>query len=405
MWPDGSVSVPRHALEVADIFRAHGPAYRRANAGHLSLSQLKVMSSIEACRTEALGGHVAACTKCDHQHIAYNSCKNRHCPKCQGPAARDWMAARADDLLPVEYFHLVFTLPAEIARIAFWNKKAAHGLLFKASAETVTTIAADPRRMGARVGMTSVLHTRGPAMTHHPHVHMIVPGGGLSQDGVRRVGCKPGFFLHVRVLSRLFRRLFIEGLIALHRAGEIAFFGDLAGLADVDAFAAWLAPFRKSEWVVYAKPSFGGPEAVLAYFSRYTHRIAISNSRPVSADARTVVFRWKDCRIKRGDRMKVMRLDTHEFLRRFLIHVLPGGFHRIRHYGLLASATRKSNLARTRTLLGAQPAMQQDASTADVIPMTLREPCPDCGGRMRIIETFRRGELPRSRAPPRRQAA
>ncbi len=332
MWPDGSVSVPRHALEVADIFRAHGPAYRRANAGHLSLSQLKVMSSIEACRTEALGGHVAACTKCDHQHIAYNSCKNRHCPKCQGPAARDWMAARADDLLPVEYFHLVFTLPAEIARIAFWNKKAVHGLLFKASAETVTTIAAAPRRMGARVGMTSVLHTRGSAMTHHPHVHMIVPGGGLSQDGVRRVGCKPGFFLHVRVLSRLFRRLFIEGLIALHRAGELAFFGDLAGLADVDAFAAWLAPFRKSEWVVYAKPSFGGPEAVLAYFSRYTHRIAISNSRPVSADARTVVFRWKDCRIKRGDRMKVMRLDTHEFLRRFLIHVLPGGFHRIRRY-------------------------------------------------------------------------
>jgi hypothetical protein len=219
-------------LEIADIFRAHGPEWRRANAGHVSLSQLKVMSSIEACRTEAFGGHVAACTKCDHQHFAYISCKNRHCPKCQGPAARDWMQARADDLLPVEYFHVVFTLPAEIARIAYWNKKAVYGLLFKASAETVTTIATDPKRLGARVGMTSVLHTWGSALTHHPHVHMIVPGGGLSKGGNRWIGCKPGFFLHVRVLSRLFRRLFIEGLLALHLAGELAFFGDLVGLSD-----------------------------------------------------------------------------------------------------------------------------------------------------------------------------
>jgi hypothetical protein len=397
--------VLRHALEVADIFRAHGPAYRRANAGHLSLSQLKVMSSIEACRTEALGGHVVACTKCDHHHIAYNSCKNRHCPKCQGPAARDWMAARADDLLPVEYFHLVFTLPAEIAKIAYWNKKAIYGLLFKASAETVTTIAADPKRLGARVGMTSVLHTWGSAMTHHPHVHMIVPGGGLSPDGSRWVACKPGFFLHVRVMSRLFRRLFIEGLIALHRAGDLAFFGDLTGLADASAFAAWLAPFRKFEWVVYAKPPFGGPEQVLAYLSRYTHRIAISNSRIISADAQTVAFQWKDYRVKSRDRMKIMRLNTGEFIRRFLIHVLPDGFHRIRHYGLLASAARRFNIAKIRTLLGAEPAAQEDASTTDVIPLTLREPCPDCGSTMRIIETFRRGEVPRSRAPPRDQAA
>jgi len=397
--------VPRHALEVADIFRAHGPAYRRANAGHLSLSQLKVMSAIEACRTKALGGHVAACTKCGHQHIAYNSCKNRHCPKCQGPTARDWLAAREEELLPVEYFHLVFTLPTEIAHIAYWNKRAVYGLLFKASAETVATIAADPKRLGARVGMTSVLHTWGSAMTHHPHIHVIVPGGGLSQHGTKWVACKPGFFLPVRVLSRLFRRLFIEGLGALHRAGELAFFGDLTGLADADAFAAWLAPFRKSEWVVYAKPPFGGPEAVLAYLSRYTHRIAISNSRLVGADANTVAFRWKDYRIKRGDRMKVMRLDTHEFIRRFLIHVLPDGFHRIRHYGLLASAARKANIAKIRTLLGADIPGQEDASTAEVIPLTLREPCPECGGTMRIIETFRRGEVPRSRAPPRRQAA
>ncbi|WP_299590342.1 IS91 family transposase [uncultured Tateyamaria sp.] len=397
--------MPRHALEVADILRDHGPAYRRANAGHLNLPQLKVMSSIEACRTEALGGHVAACTKCNHQHIAYNSCKNRHCPKCQGPAARDWMAARAEDLLPVEYFHLVFTLPAEIALVAYWNKREVYGLLFKASAETVATIAADPKRMGARVGMTSVLHTWGSAMTHHPHVHMIVPGGGLSPDGTRWIGCRPGFFLHVRVLSRLFRRLFLEGLINLHRAGRLTFFSDLAGLADAGAFTAYLAPFHNTEWVVYAKPPFGGPEAVLAYLSRYTHRIAISNSRLVSANAGTVAFRWKDYRIKRGDRMKVMRIDTHEFIRRFLMHVLPDGFHRIRHYGLLASAARKNNIAKIRTVLDAQKPEPEDATTAEVIPLTLREPCPECGGAMRIIETFRRGQVPRSRAPPRRQAA
>lgn len=397
--------MPRHALEVADVFRDHGPAYRRANKGHLNLSQLKVMSSIEACRTEALGGHVAACSKCDHQHIAYNSCKNRHCPKCQGPASRDWMNARADDLLPVEYFHLVFTLPAEVARIAFWNKKAVYGLLFKVSAQTVRTIAADPKRLGARVGMTSVLHTWGSAMTHHPHVHMIVPGGGLSKGGSRWISCKPGFFLHVRVLSRLFRRLFIEALLALHRAGGLTFFGDLVGLSDPQAFAAYLAPLRKIEWVVYAKPPFGGPEAVLAYLSRYTHRIAISNSRLISADVQTVAFRWKDYRIKCGDRMRVMRLDTHEFIRRYLIHVLPDGFHRIRHYGLLASAARKTNIAKIRTLLGAQAGTQEDTPSAEIVPLTLREPCPECGGPMRIIETFRHGEAPRSRAPPQRQAA
>lgn len=397
--------MPRPKLEVADIFRKHGPAWRRANAGHVSFSQLKVMSAIEACRTEALGGHVAACTKCDHQHIAYNSCKNRHCPKCQGPAARDWLAARAEDLLPVGYFHVVFTLPAQIARIALWNKKAIYGLLFKASAQTVMTIAADPKRLGARVGMTSVLHTWGSALTHHPHIHMIVPGGGLSKRGDRWVACKPGFFLHVRVLSRLFRRLFIEGLLALHRAGELAFFGDLTGLANPQAFAAYLAPLRKIEWVVYAKPPFGGPEQVLAYLSRYTHRVAISNSRLISADANTVAFKWKDYRIKSDDRQGVMRLSTAEFIRRFLIHVLPDRFHRIRHYGLLASSKRKTNIAKVRTLLGAQAPQQDDPPVAEVIPLTLREPCPDCGGQMRIIETFRRGQKPQTRAPPRKTAA
>jgi hypothetical protein len=288
-----------------------------------------------------------------------------------------------------------------------------------ASAQTVTTIAADPKRLGARVGMTSVLHTWGSALTHHPHVHMIVPGGGLSPDGTRWIACKPGFFLHVRVLSRLFRRLFIEGLLALHRAGKLGFFGDLTGLSDAQAFTAYLAPLRKTEWVVYAKPPFGGPEAVLAYLSRYTHRVAISNSRLISADANTVAFRWKDYRIKsdaplpgsglrstttRG-RQSVMRLATTEFIRRFLIHVLPDGFHRIRHYGLLASATRKSNIAKIRTMIGTEPVNQDDPPTAEIIPLTLREPCPDCGGPMRIIETFRRGQKPQTRAPPRKTAA
>ena len=399
--------MPRPKLEIADIFRAHGPAWRQTNAGHVSLSQLKVMSAIDACRTEALGGHVAGCVKCGHHHIAYNSCKNRHCPKCQGPAARDWMEARAEDLLPVEYFHVVFTMPAEIAQIAYWNKKAVYGLLFKASAETVMAIAADPKRMGARVGMTSVLHTWGSALTHHPHIHMIVPGGGLSPDGTKWVTCRRGFFLHVRVLSRLFRRLFLEGLSELHRAGQLTFFGDLAELTSADTFTAWLAPFRKSEWVVYAKPPFGGPEAVLAYLSRYTHRVAISNARLVSADAQTVAFRWKDYRIKSGDRQKVMRLATPEFIRRFLIHVLPDGFHRIRHYGLLASATRKANIRTIRALLCVERPDQAPASgpNAEIISLTLREPCPCCGGPMRIIEIFRRGQKPMSRAPPREQAA
>jgi hypothetical protein len=395
----------RPKLEIADIFRMHGPEWRQANAGHVSFSQLKVMSAIEACRTEALGGHVAACTKCSHQHIAYNSCKNRHCPKCQGPAARDWMAARAEDLLPVEYFHVVFTLPAEIAQIAYWNKKAVYGLLFKASAQTVMTIAADPKRLGARVGITSVLHTWGSALTHHPHIHMIVPGGGLSKDGTRWIACKPGFFLHVRVLSRLFRRLFLEGLVALHRAGELAFFSGLAGLSDADAFAAYLAPLRKTEWVVYAKPPFGGPEAVLAYLSRYTHRVAISNSRLISADANTVAFRWKDYRVISDDRQKTMQLATDEFIRRFLIHVLPDRFHRIRHYGLLASTGRKANIAKARALLGVEQSGQEPREAAEIIPLALREPCPDCGGAMRITETFRRGQKPHSRAPPRKAAA
>ena len=344
----------RPSLEVADIFRSHGPAWRKAHAGHVSLDQLKVMSAIENCRTAALGGHVARCEDCAYTTIAYNSCRNRHCPKCQGAAAKDWLAAREADLLPVPYYHVVFTLPAAITDIAYQNKAVVYDLLFKVSAETMLTIAADPKHLGARIGITSVLHTWGSAMTHHPHVHMIVPGGGISLNGKSWISCRPGFFLPVRVLSRLFRRLFLERLIATHQAGRLKFFGDHATLADAQAFAAYLAPLRRTEWVVYAKRPFGGPQAVLAYLSRYTHRVAIANSRLIACDRSGVTFRWKDYRADGPDRQKLMTLSTAEFIRRFLIHVLPHGFHRIRHYGLLASGTRADNIARARELLAVQ---------------------------------------------------
>jgi hypothetical protein len=396
----------RSKLEVADIFRAHGGAYRREQTGHLNLPQLKVMSAIENCRTAALGGHVAACTKCDHQHIAYNSCRNRHCPKCQGAAAQDWMQARMEDLLPVQYFHVVFTLPPQIADIAYQNKEAVYGLLFKASAQTLQTIAADPKHLGAKIGMTSVLHTWGSAMTHHPHVHVVVPGGGLSSDGQRWVACRKGFLVSVKVLSRLFRRLFLEGLAKLHKEGKLAFFGSLSKLADPDAFATYLAPLRKINWVVYAKQPFGGPEAVLAYLSRYTHRIAISNHRLMSADADAVAFKWKDYRIKSGDRMKVMRLRTSEFIRRFLIHVLPSGFHRIRHTGFLANGIRRDRIEMIRRLLDVDPDADLKADDDQCTDTNEKEQaCPKCGGVMIVVETFKRGQTPKSRAPPWEEAA
>ena len=400
--------MPRPRLEVADIVRTHGPDYGRDQAGHLNLTQLKVMSAIESCRTAALGGHVAACAKCHHQHIAYNSCRNRHCPKCQGKTSKDWMQARMEDLLPVEYFHVVFTLPAEIAQIAYQNKAAVYGLLFQASAQTLLTIAADPKHLGARIGMTSVLHTWGSAMMHHPHVHVVVPGGGVSLDGKRWIGCRQRFFLPVKVLSRLFRRLFLAGLVKLHSTGKLRFFGDLVGLVDPDNFEAHLAPLRKTDWVVYAKPPFGGPEAVLSYLSRYTHRVAISNHRLVSANAGTVEFRWRDYRTKRGDRMKVMRLPPHEFIRRFLIHVLPSGFHRIRHTGFLANGIRRDRIETIRRLLNAEPAQGQtpdEGATDDLDDPNKRQLCPKCGGTMIVIETFTRGQTPKSRAPPWEEAA
>jgi hypothetical protein len=386
---------------VADIFRDHGPAWRHANAGHVSLDQLKVMSAIESCRTAALGGHVARCEDCTHTVIAYNSCRNRHCPKCQGAAAKQWLAEREADLLPVAYYHIVFTLPVPISDIAYQNKAEIYDILFKASAETLTTIAADPKHLGARVGITSVLHTWGSALTHHPHIHMIVPGGGISLDGTRWVSCRPGFFLPVRVLSRLFRRLFLEKLLAAHADGRLTFFGAHVALADPDAFAAYLAPLRNTEWVVYAKKPFGGPQAVLAYLSCYTHRVAIANSRLVAYDRNGVTFRWKDYRLDGRERFKTMTLPTFEFIRRFLIHVLPSGFHRIRHYGLFASASRSDNIARARELLPTQPPPQprQDTPADADEPKTLDRPCPCCGGRMIVIERFRRGSTPRHWPP------
>ncbi|MCH7775234.1 MAG: IS91 family transposase [Gemmatimonadetes bacterium] len=393
----------RPSLEVADIFRAHGAAWRSANAGHVSLGQLKVMSAIERCRTAALGGHVALCQDCGHRHIAYNSCRNRHCPKCQGAAAKDWLAARQAELLPVEYYHVVFTLPAPIADIAYQNKAVVYDILFKAAAETLLRIAADPKHLGARIGMTAVLHTWGSALTHHPHVHWIVPGGGISPDGKEWVSCRPGFFLHVRVLSKLFRRLFLERLAAAHDAGRLQFFGEHARLAEQGALAAYLAPLRKIKWVVYAKPPFGGPEAVLTYLSRYTHRIAIANSRLISLDGKKVTFKWKDYRAKDGDVHKTMALPIPEFIRRFLIHVLPQGFHRIRHYGLFANGGRVKNLARARELLCVPTPRREPDPIADADePPMLSYPCPSCGGRMIIIETFEPGHPPR--APPQAKA-
>jgi hypothetical protein len=393
--------VGRCALEVADIFRAHGDAWRQAQRGHLSLSQLQVMSAIEKCRSAALGGHVLCCQACGHDEIAYNSCRNRHCPKCQGGAAKRWLEARQADLLPVSYYHVVFTLPAPIGAIAYTNKAVIYDLLFDVAAETLRTIAADPKHLGARIGATLVLHTWGSALTHHPHVHGIVPGGGLSPDGSRWVACKPGFFLSVRVLSRLFRRRFLESLEQAYHAGRLQFFGEFAHLVEPVAFAEWVAPLKACEWVVYAKRPFAGPEAVLAYLSRYTHRVAISNRRLVTLDERGVTFRWKDYRAKGRTRHKTMTLDTGEFMRRFLLHVLPSGFHRIRHYGLIANGGRRENLARVRELL-AEPtaAIPPEPESAEVSSGPTRPTfvCPDCGAPMVIIETW--GHRTSIRAPP-----
>ncbi len=384
-------------LEVADIFRDHGSAWRQSHAGHISLGQLKVMSAIERCRSAALGGHVLCCEGCAEIQIAYNSCRNRHCPKCQASAAQRWLEARQSELLPVEYYHLVFTLPAAISDIAYHNKAVIYKLLFKAAAETLLTIAADPKHLGARIGVTAVLHTWGSALPHHPHLHCIVPGGGLSLDGSAWVACKPGFFLPVRVLSRLFRRLFLEQLCAAHNADQLQFFARHQALCDASAFARFIQPVRHIDWVVYAKRPFAGPEAVLAYLSRYTHRVAIANSRLIACDERGVTFKWKDYRAKQRDRHKTMTLATHEFIRRFLLHVLPDGFHRIRHYGLLANKGRAKHLARAHELLQIPPDSTDDSTDNEHTPGCVYR-CKSCGAPMFIIETLDPAHA--ARAPP-----
>ena len=383
-------------LEVADVFRRHGPRWRAEQAGHLDRMQRRVIGAIEACRTAALGGHLRRCADCGHAEIAYNSCRDRHCPECQGHARAAWVAARCAELLPVPYFHVVFTLPAPVGAIAFQNKATVYAILFRAAAETLRVIAADPRHLGAEIGGVSVLHSWGQAMQHHPHVHCIVPAGGLSPDRARWIGCPPGFFLSVKVLGRLFRRLFLERLAGAFAAGGLRFSGDLAPLAETDAFAAHCALLRRIDWVVYAKRPFGGPEQVLAYLGRYTHRVAIANSRLLGMADGKVSFRWKD---HRDGRQKVMTLDAGEFMRRFLLHVLPPGFHRIRHFGFLANGHRAARLALCRRLLAA-PAAEEGQEGAAVAPATppaaASSPlgvCPCCGS-LQVIRT------PLPRAPP-----
>ena len=374
-------------LEVADVFRRFGSAWRAAQDGHLDRGRRRVMAAIEACRTARLGGHSESCGACGLVRIAYNSCRNRHCPKCQGLARAQWLADRQAELLPVPYFHVVFTVPAEIAVVAFHNKAVVYDILFKATNETLRTIAADPKHLGAELGFVTVLHTWGQALQHHPHLHCVVPAGGLSPDGQRWVACRPGFFLPVKVLSRLFRRLFLEQLTAAFQAGALAFFSDLAALAEPAGFTRYLAPLRKVNWVVYAKRPFGGPEQVLAYLGRYTHRVAIANSRLIAIEDGGIRFRWKDYR--HHDKQKVMTLEPGEFIRRFLLHVLPDGFHRIRHYGFLANGRRAAKLENCRRLLAVPTPPIAVAGTPDdyrdrhhhLTGNDLRR-CPCCGGTM-----------------------
>ena len=388
----------RPRLEVADIFRTSGPSYRARREGHLSRGQLRVMSAIEACRTAALGGHVSRCEDCGSIDVAFNSCRNRHCPKCQAAASYKWLEARRADLLPVGYFHVVFTLPRPIADIAYTNKAVIYDALFKAASETLLRIAADPKHLGAKIGVTMVLHSWGSALIHHPHVHCIVPGGGIALDGSRWISARPRYLLPAPVLKALFKRLMLERLIAAHAAGALRFFGDHAALADAGAFRAFLKPCWRAKWYVYAKSPFAGPDQVLSYLARYTHRVAIANSRLIAFDAKRVSFKFKDYR-DGAVRYRTMSLDADEFIRRFLLHVLPDGFHRIRHYGLLANAGRVENIAKARALLGVTPAPTAPADVATEQPAEeppQPTPCACCGGRMILIETFERGATPKS---------
>ena len=388
--------MPRPALEVADIVRQHGAAYRETHA--LPLEQLSVLRAIEICRTATLGGHVEQCGHCAHTRHAYNSCRNRHCPKCQGAERLQWLHNRQEELLPVEYFHVVFTLPEPIAAIAFHNKEVVYNILFRTASETLLTIAADPQHLGAHIGFFAVLHTWGQKLLHHPHLHCVIPGGGLSSDHERWINCLPGFFLPVKVLSRLFRRLFLDALQQAFDEGKLRFFSELASLENAAHFAAYLQPLRDSEWVVYAKPPFGGPQQVLAYLGRYTHRVAISNQRLLSLHNGQVTFQYKDYQHKQNS--KTMQVDADEFLRRFLLHTLPTGFQRIRHFGFLANRHRKAKLSLCRQLL-LPPVVQLLPATTQTRPLldflTKNKPvtCPHCG----LGTMVRVGILPAYRWP------
>lgn len=400
------------AFEVADIVRRLGPDLRES----LSRDQHNVLNALEACRTAKLGGHQDRCKDCGHVEISYNSCRNRHCPKCQARAAYRWLEARQRDLLPIPYYHVVFTLPAAIADIAYTNKPAVYGALFKAVSQTLQTIGADPKHLGAKLGATLVLHTWGSAMTHHPHIHGIIPGGGLSLDGSKWIDCRKGFFLPVRVLSRLFRRLMCEQLAELHTIGDLKFFGRHQDLTDRAAFSIFLQRERRREWVVYAKRPFAGPEQVLAYLARYTHRVAIANSRITGFDGKRVTFRIKDYRKKGKDRYGAISLDAHEFMRRFLMHVLPSGFHRIRHIGFLANTNRVKSVDHIRALLADRLPVKNKPETDDIDkPQEARhdapEPdavtCPCCGGLMVMINTIPKSAYlrPQANAPPQARAS
>jgi hypothetical protein len=380
----------RPKLEVADIFRRYGEDYREKYGASMSTAQRRVMTAIEVCRTAALGGQIEQCDQCGHQRICYRSCRNRHCPKCQSLARAEWIQRRQAELLDCEYFHVVFTVPEEIAAIAYQNKEVVYSILFRATAETLRTIAADPKHLGAEIGFFAVLHTWGSNLLHHPHLHCVVPGGGLSCDGARWISCKPGFFLPVRVLSRLFRRLFLQYLQTAFDAGKLQFFTALANLGNRRDLVRYLDPLRKAEWVVYAKAPFSGPQQVLDYVGRYTHRVAISNHRLLDIDAGQVCFQWKDYRDQ--GQQKEMRLSAAEFIRRFLLHTLPDGFQRIRYYGLLGNRYRRQKLARCRQLLGMAPPPEvpvpQDYRDQHELltGSSLRE-CPLCHrGRMLMVE-------------------
>jgi hypothetical protein len=379
---------------VADVLRRYGKRFRQAHETSLLLSHKRVLRDIETCRTAALGGHVDACKQCGAREISYNSCRNRHCPKCQSRARRRWLEARVDELLPVEYFHVVFTLPQAIATIGLQNKRCIYNLLFQATAETLRTIAADPKHLGAEIGFLAVLHSWGQTLTFHPHLHCIVPGGGFSPTGSRWISCRPGFFLPVRVLSRLFRRIFLKALDAAYAAGELGFHGSLAGLREPARFARWIEPVRRSEWVVYAKPPFGGPDKVLEYLGRYTHRVAISNHRIVDIADGHVTFRWRDYR--HGNRNRTMTLRAEEFIRRFLLHVLPDRFMRIRHFGFLANRNRTEKIEKARQLLKIAPEALP-ATTGDLQRAATMEDrddpqarfCPECRqGQLVRIQTL-----------------